>query len=455
MRRKLLSAAGICGLIAALSYPMWSVHAQDAQRLGRLTLTNGQVIEGEITETPEGYTIVIKLGPKGTRTDRYPRSAVREVAWIDASSSAGAAAAAAVTGQLITPEELEVILGPPETYAILEEFGEAAADTMEAAPLDNEGVAQMERIAGPAAQRYITPHFVLVYTSEEKLARDLGARLEKVYEHCVSFMERLGVPPRRPDAKLEVYFFGTHKEYTAYMALDLGTTSVGVLGFYMPPTNRSAFFAMHDWPPLAQQLEQLRQVSRDRTVDITTRRRIQNRVDRMAEHYNMEVVQHEAAHHIHFNMGLFNRRAPYARWLPEGMAQMFECPPSDLGASLRVMNHYRLKQFRQIHGDNREKFPPGYLQYFLWSMPWGAFSAADYPLGWAICNYLWNKQQEDFSKFLLAVSQMEDDVELSTTERQKMWEDALGRPDEEWEKKFFKYMNSIQLKTEHLPDWEP
>lgn len=432
--------------------------AQDAARTAQKTseteivvggeyafvLTNNDKIAGKVVEvTPTTYRVEVARGIVRT----VPRNSVHSVTSL-ARAAAGGDAGAAVTGDAdkLTPEELQQILGPKENFLILEEFGEESSNAMEECPLDQEGLNQMMRIAGAGADYMVTPHFVLVYTSKRDLATELAGRLESVYRWSVRFMEMMDVPARRPDHKLEIYFFGTHKEFNAYQALDSGSTSVGVLGFYMPSTNRSAFFVMQDWPPVAMRLEQLK--SKD--IDGQTRRRITNLLDRWSDSYNFEVVQHEAAHHIHFNIGLFPRRNWYVRWLAEGMAQMFEAEPSVLGASLGTTNHARLKQFRQLAGDRNERFPEGYLSNLLFRD--GGITAAEYPVSWALCHYLWKKDRKKFAQFLQAHAAFDEKHQMTSAEKQKIWEDAFGVVDEKWEKEFFKFMNSLTLKTDHLPE---
>jgi hypothetical protein len=441
--------AGLVVSVMCLPLGLLMAVPAEAQVSGkyRIVQTNGRVVEGEVTEEGDSYVVVQKVGEKGSIRTVVRKNVVRELIPLDEASAGEEGSGEAGEGGL-TAEELKTILGPDTNFSILEEFGETSGNAMDAAPADDESIEQMRRIAGPKADVLMTDHFAFVYTSERRLAVELAARLEAVYRWNVRFMELCGIPSQRPERKLEIYFFGTHKEFRAYQALDLGVVEMGILGFYMPPTNRSAFFVMHDYPPFAAQLE----AAKDKNIDYRERQRRQNQVDRMADYYNLEVVQHESAHHIHFNIGLFNRRGDSPKWLVEGMAQMFECPPSALGASLGTTNHYRLKEFRQIWGKEREKFDTGYLQHFLWSRPRGEFGAADYPLGWALCHYLWRTKKEGFAKFLKAISELEDDVTLNPTERQKMWEDAFGPLTEEWEKAFLKYLNEIPLRTDHLPD---
>lgn len=421
----------------------------------RVTRMDGKTFEGPTIETASGYVVDSGKGIKVT----LKRNEVKDVTPLGAgpvssgsASEAGPAARELVLDAVVeklTPEQIRAILGPAEKFTVLEEFGEATGNAMEACPLDQEGLEQMMRIAGPKADHLETPHFVFVYTSDRKMAQQLAARLEAVYRWNVFFMDSLGLPSKRPEYKLEVYFFGTHQEFRAYSALARGGAPLGVLGFYLPDLNRSTFFVMHDWPPIAQQLEQLK----DKNINGEDRRRIENRVNRWADSYNLEVVQHEAAHHIHFNIGVMPRQGYFTRWLGEGLAQMFEVEPTALGASLGVTNHERLKQFRQFVG-TRESLPPEFFHEFLWD-PYFQFGAQHYCIGWAVCNYLWKKDRENFKKFMRNYYEHDNPDELvDRNTRQKHWEEAFGPLDEKWTKEFMKYMNTMQLKTDHLrEDW--
>jgi hypothetical protein len=439
-----------CAVLCMSLLAWWVSLSQAQENMGRCRIvrTDGTIYVGDVIDEGDAY----KVAQKKNIFVRIPKNEVREFVQLAADGGADAAPGdqpAEASGKL-SSQELAAILGPSESFALLETYGESSTSALDACTTDEESVAEMQQLADPSRCDVLeTDHFVFVYTSERKVAQRLAARLESVYRWNVRFMELMGIPSHRPRHRLEIYFFGKHEEFRAYAAYDIGGAGEGLLGFYMPPTNRSAFFAMEDWPPFQRAHEALGQ----KGIDGNRRMKVENLIRRLSDHMNLEVVQHEAAHHIHFNIGLFNPRAPTPRWLGEGMAQMFEAPPSPTGGSLGTTNYSRLREFRRIHGADREKFPPGYLSYFLWRMPHGQFTAADYPLGWAICHYLWSKERAAFGKFLLSISEMEDDVEVTPTEKQKMWEDAFGPLKEDWEKKFFKHMNSIPLKTEDLIDF--
>lgn len=447
MQRSVMFISGLAA--AALAVSLWAgaTLADESRGRCRVVEVNGRVHEGEVTES--GDIVRVKHSNGITITLKKPQ--VREITPLgEAAASAGADAAEAV-GKL-SPDQLKEILGAEENFAIIEEYGETSSNAMEPAPRSEEGLRQMLTVAGEKADFLETDHFLLVYTSPRKLAVELGARLESVYYWNIKFMEYMGVPSRRPDYKLEIYFFGTHEEFKRYAALDLGMSETGgILGFYMAPTNRSAFFDMMDFEPYARVLEGVK----SRNVPAQERRRVTNMITRLVEFNNLEVVQHEAAHHIHFNVGLFNPRADRAgRWLSEGMAVQFEVPKSQFGASLGSINYNRLRQVRQIWGGifTEDGSPPmDFMRAFLWQ---GSveYTGAHYSLGWGVIHYLRTKFPDQFGNYLRAVAEWEDDVEVPITDKQKLWEDNFGTLDEDWVKKFRQFIfKEMVLKEDQLP----
>jgi hypothetical protein len=451
MRARFLTPAVVAAGLFLLAVAMPSASA-DTKGWYRIVTLDKKVHEGEvIEERPDAYVIKDRRGPTVT----IPKKQIREMTPLAdpapaASAGAVSAGAAPAGGKSaagagperlnVTDAEIQQILG--DEPVDVDEDEELGADVTQELPVNEDSVRQMEAIAGANCKRLIKPHFVFVYTSDKESANELAARLESVYRWNWKFMEMMGLKPRHPEYKLEIFFFGTHEEYQGYQA-NQGFVSEGALGFYMRTNNRSAFFDMQTWPTIANLKEQLKQ------ADGETRRYIGNRVARWTEHMNLEVVQHEAAHHVHFNIGLFPARGQLPRWMTEGLATMFEVPPGKSGASLGATNHYRLYQFRQIYGKKGERLPD--LRLFivddrLWS------GGNSYPLGWALNHYLYRRYRDKYSLWIQRLSAREEDVQVSETDRQKEFEDIFGPVDEKWTKNFISYIADIELKMSEIPE---
>ncbi|RMF76989.1 MAG: DUF1570 domain-containing protein [Planctomycetota bacterium] len=437
-KRTLLVFAALVAVNAA------QLTAQDAKivdgREYRIIQTNGKEIVGKVTELPNDYKITVGAGI----TVKIPKNRVYKIVEVKTAGNRPPGGTNAFR-RMITDEEIEEVLGSEHVELGPSDIDEEY-DLRAPLPVDEVSVREMERIAGVKAKRLYTDHFVLVYTSSLEKARKLASRLESVYEWNVKFMEMLDIPrTTRPDAKLEIFFFGTHPEYDAYQRFN-GWSAFGAIGFYMRTNNRSAFFDMETFPPYKAQLEQ----ARNPNVPPQERRRIKNMVLRTIEHDNLEVVQHEAAHHIHFNIGIFPRGGDLPTWMTEGLATMFEAPPSEVGASLGAVNHYRLFHFRRFYGDHGQNLPPLKL-FILNDGMWNGFPS--YSIGWALNHYLFRNFREEYGEWMRLLAKRPDDfvTRIETSKKQEQFEDIFGEVDDDWIKAFNDYIASIQLNRAALP----
>ncbi len=392
-----------------------------------------RVVIGEVTDAGDAYLVEERKGIKV----RYPKTQVKKIEPYQAESNDGGSSPTAGRSG-IGDEVIQDILG---SDSIDEQLRRLVAesdnvDLRAELPLDQDSLADAMNIAGKKAKYFGTDHFVFIYTSERSQAQALAARLEKVYDWCVVYMEQLKIPRNQPDAKLEIFYFATYEEYNAYQTLN-GFSEMNALGFYMPTKNRSAFYDMNTFPPVKAQLEAMK------TMPLDQRRPLENRYKRWAEHTNLEVVQHEAAHHIHFNVGIYDRFADLPRWMVEGLATMFEVPPSSVGGSLGAINHSRLGEFRSFYGEKGERLTPDYVQSIALRDE-GGYTA--YVMGWALIHYLRTRHTEEFSKWVCALADREQSSGLSLTAQQQQFEDSFGVIDEKWVKEFAEFIASIEYR---------
>ena len=437
-KRLILSLAVVSGLLLAVS--TWTASAQVSGR-HKLVLMNGQTIIGDVKELPDAYEVT-KHNPGGGKTVFTVRkSNVLKVVPLEGGESGAGLGGSAARLRPITDKEVERILGSEDFVSLFANI-KPAPDHMVELPVNPDGLREMRRITGHGKE-FKTPHFLLVYTCDEELVKKLGGRIESVYRWCVRMMEMLDIPFKQPEYKLEAYLFGTFDEYNAYQT-NMGFDELGAIGFYYRLNNRSAFFDMNTWPPIATLHERLKEPD----LDHRRRRLITNRIKRWVEHMNREVVQHEVGHHIHFNIGFFDPRADVNTWVIEGLTMQFETPPGRLGGSLGATNHYRLYQFRQMFGYPMRRFPA--LRMFIINR--GAWrGGASYPPAWALTHYLWKKKRSGYAKFMQSVASQEAEVGLSLTEKQQQFEDCFGPIDEDFEEDFLKFINGIQLRRSALP----
>lgn len=448
MLRRTLLLAGAVGLGLVFFALPSAANAQDSRGVCKIYRTNGQPVEGEVFEYPDKYEIKQKApGGKGTITITVPKTQVTKIETVAAAAEDSKGPAAAGTPgkrPTITDAMIAEILGSENIDAAsLDIEDKVQVDVMSALEPDEESVRDMLRIAGPNAKKLLTDHFVFIYTSDIKLAKEMAARLEGVYRWTSWFNEKNGVKSTRPAHKLEIFFFGTFAEYDSYQTTN-GFRSGGAIGFYSPTNNRSAFFDMMTYPPTLADLESAKAAGPD------DRRRIQNRVKRNVDHYNRTVVQHEAAHHIHFNLGVFPRGPEMTRWAVEGLATMFETINTDSGNSYGGLNHQRLYEFRQIYGQDGERMPD--LRVIILANQWflqnGFFA---YSMGWALNHYLGHspKHKEKYKEWMRLLSARDED-QIPIAELHQQFEKLFGELNDDWKKEFIAFIKEQQLKMSEV-----
>jgi len=445
----------IVAALAAVVLSLQLAAVARAQVVGRyrIDLMNGQAVEGDVKEMPDGsYEVKTKFGVVVT----VKKSEVRGVKALEEAAAAGkpgtppVGRSASTLRREISDDEVAAVLAdivarPDEALA-----GADRDEMLADLPVNEESLDDMKRIAGPESKVLLKPHFVMVYTSSADQAQKLGSRLESIYRWKIQFMHMLALPVQKPPSKLEIYYFGTFKEFQNISAMPMG-----VAGFYQPEDRRSYFFDFETHPFIADAVKR----AKDPKTPWQERQRLRNRIRRYCENQNLEVIQHEAGHHIDFNIGLFpnnglTRKASVPLWLVEGTTQMFEVPPTSAGASLGVLNHARLNEVRSIWGKHPLSVPEWkrfIIDNDMWRRPPKGGEAASYCLGWSLVYYLWKTNHLGYGKYCKAVYEREEDVELSNSDREKEFEDIFGRVDEEWVKSFYKFLDSLQLKRSLLP----
>ncbi|MCA9243435.1 MAG: DUF1570 domain-containing protein [Phycisphaerales bacterium] len=416
----------------------------------RIHLNSGKVIEGVGEEKGDAYLIEVRSGIKMT----IGKNSILRVEKLGPAEDAGGQSGVGLNGnRRVSDDEITEILGSETKF----EFSPRVSvdvtlrnqvDHFAEIPINEVSRDEMLVIAGQNADWLATDHFVFVYTSETEKARMLGTRLEKVYEWVLRYMNRLGMTPHQPDYKLEIFFFGTHEEYGRFQQSTGSPPNEGTLGFYMPWQNRSAFFDMETWAPLVRIKDYMKQPG----VPYSVRQKNENIIKAWVEHMNLDVVQHEAAHHIHFNVGVYNRRSDMDRWNAEGLASLFETPPLKTGGSiLSTVNYPRLKEFRQFFGPAGQALSVQYLRniYLVNNQAFPGFIG--YSLGWSLHYYLWTKFPKQYGEYMRKVTSREDDVRVDAEQKLKDWEDSFGKLDEDWLKKFQDFMGAIEMKPSALP----
>ncbi len=434
--------------------------ADEAKIKGRYKIhqLKGNPVEGDVTEQADGSYLVENVSGRKGITITVPRANVRRLEALDEVGSAAPGASESSPGgakrtlgrrRTIELTEIEDVLAGIAATVDPNEIGVSREDLVAPLPKNEERVREMHRMAN-SDKEWVTDHFVMVYTGPESQARALGARLERVWDWNVKFITMLRLPAKRPDHKLEVYFFHKYKDIESYYLAQFGQDfQMGVLGFFEPDINRSHFFDLESWPPILARRE------RSKSATGLAAQREKNEVNRWVDYQNIEVLQHEAGHHIHFNIGLFprnglSRESSIPRWLVEGTTMLFEFPMNSTGAAIGTINHNRLFQVRELF-KQRKWSAQEWKMFLIDNMVFLQGGGAYYPVAWSMVNFLWHEHREAYGNYLRAVFDRPPDFRMTMSEFEKEFEDYFGHIDDKWIERFYKYLDSLRLNPLLLP----
>lgn len=436
--------AVLAGFLALSAPRAWS----DDFKEGRYKVyrVSGPPVTGFVRKLPNAYEVEVRAGI----TMKIPVTQVRKLEPLDEVATE-TIELTALGG--VSDEDIQSILGSGEIELSAVD-GREHVDLESPLTLDRDSLQEMmsaARTAGRQAQYYPTDHFVFVYTSDEAKVRALAARLEPIYEWCAKYVAQLEIPVERPEHKLEIFFFGHFDEFLAYRTLK-GQSGHNVLGNYFPDEHRSAFFDVETFWTIERDLKR----AEDKSLPIQERRRIRNEALRKAEALNLEVVQHEAAHHIHFGFGIFPRVGEWIPWTVEGLATMFEVPPSEAGASLGAINHARLGEFRRAYGEKGERATWEYVRGVILGQNDDGYLSR-YVMGWAMHHYLYFKQRDKYAKYMQALADrayrwtthfggLITGQDTDATARQAEFETIFGEINEAWVKSFLEHIASLRYR---------
>ena len=313
-----------------------------------------------------------------------------------------------------------------------------AVDLLPRLPINADSLTELHQAIGADAGVFESEHFVLVHTTRLHVVRKLAARLEAVYRANMRFMREMQLTSRRPAHKLEVLVFGTYEQFRAYQQR-MGYTNKEILGFFEQADNRSVFFDLNTYPPIDVWQTELANLCRTNWPE---RRKIKQKLINNTEALNATAIQHEAAHQIHFNIGVLPPDGDAPTWLSEGLAQMFELPFLQCGATLKLStNRCRLHEFIELHNEP-DQILPNLQRIITDDAHW--LGGQDYSLGWALTNYLYIRKRQCFAGYLRWLTTQENPIANSSTTRRQDFERFFGPLDERFVADFQEYMHHLQ-----------
>lgn len=343
------------------------------------------------------------------------------------------------------------------------------------------GAPPIELPVGKTFKTKQTNHFVIWYDTPYDQLRPLVNRVEGTYLAVVRVGRSFGFPMDDPKEPLFVVLAADHADFVE-LAKRVHVDGNAAAGFYDPGANVSIFGDILTSPSLqpltreidrlSKRLKQARQEKQGAGVRERVRAwsselgRLTVQRDAIVKRFNRVVIQHEAAHHILFNLGVHRRGADNPIWVVEGLAMQFEVPQTSIRGRIRAINQLRLGDLRKAAGlppavpelsDDayRAAFAPNGLiplSELIGGDPLAGASAERttvvYAQSWGLVYYLARTQEAALGDYLRALAARGVGANEAPAEELAQFTKAFGAPDEAFQRHWLEYMAQLRFKSE-------
>ena len=246
-----------------------------------------------------------------------------------------------------------------------------------------------EMLGGPFAgfRAKITPHYVIIFQSDEEFADESGRVLENLYKGLSDAFHRRDFPVTESEFPLVAVIFRTERDFRAYKRVD-----PEIQAYYELYTNRIYFYQTSERDERAPEVAALRRP---------------------------QTVAHEGTHQILQNIGIQPRLAAWPPWLIEGLAEYCSTPVTSrrgttTWAGLGYVSADHMATIRdlddplsgQVEGGVRPEHigrPPRMplVEYLATKTE---LTPTDYALAWGMTHYLAQRRVDDFVRYLKQMS---------------------------------------------------
>lgn len=309
-------------------------------------------------------------------------------------------------------------------------------------------------------------HFLLLHnTSSEKSPYTKKTRveerielLETVYESFLMKFCLEGYSLQVPKQRLKVVLFADRSDFLAS-----GEEHIDIAaGFYTEKTNTSVFYDQGT-NDLHKALEALSNVLQERK-ELAIKHRTPNAKDtvRMAntlrvltlvarENADIEVVSHEATHHMAAATGMFPNKAPVTTWAHEGLATYFESPKEAAWSGIGTVNKDRLRRYRELAADHEHSSIPFVVSDRIFSKA-GTVDAMlhGYGQAWALTHFLMNHHFQELIKYYQSVAAIESEENLEPDEYEHLFAEAFDDDLDTLEREWRNYMSELRTDLEKI-----
>ncbi len=324
-------------------------------------------------------------------------------------------------------------------------------------PANEKSDKALAKVLGSDAKIRHTAHYTIAHDTDDDTLNAFVTRIEATYTSVLRFAERVGVPVDPPQEKLKIIFFDKFEPYGRYMKKAGVEPSQEMPGFFSPGRNRSAFYNYSDADSLKKMKQELadaresgksaRRTGQGQQVDFTRIRAYEARIGAFEDRINRQVVQHEVAHQVFYNIGLHNQVfAANPRWLVEGLAMMFETPPMAGSSGIGAINQLRLVRWRQLADEKKLPALRDLVSNPELIVPSSPKIEESYTQAWALTHYLERTKKAQLAAYIAAIRKRDEQKIYSPKEELADFEKAFGKLDSEFVRKWEAYIRKLPAK---------
>ncbi|MHC5109643.1 MAG: DUF1570 domain-containing protein [Planctomycetota bacterium] len=271
-------------------------------------------------------------------------------------------------------------------------------------------------------------HYHVLFVGKRSFAEERKSILEATRQNFIGFMRRLNLTVTPHEGKLLVILLDTQKQMRQFDKLSNGgdaRISDWVAGYYDPQHNWAVFYNQRKGQQIKSLEKRLNRIARqliqsEGGPDVVLRIQTENGPVNMSKRqiaqqleaewanvlaqmmeYNTMVTQHEGAHQIAYNVGIQNRDTDYPFWVSEGLACVFEVPPSRNRKSIRgagKTNADRLNAYRNLLDNGKNE---GLERMIAFRRPGkGDDVHALYAESWAMFAFFFHRHAGELSAYM-------------------------------------------------------
>jgi hypothetical protein len=314
----------------------------------------------------------------------------------------------------------------------------------------------------------------VIYVGDRKFADERRKTLEFTRRNFFGFMRRLNIKVNEQHDRLLVILFEEERQMQEFheRATEGESLPSWVAGYYVPTQNWAVFYnqvrgsgiesARAELNAMADRLNATEGGAQTllefRAADGSIYRKTKGQIAREMEaewarirdamiEFTTTVTQHEGVHQLAFNVGVQDRETAYPFWVSEGLACVFETPPTKGKTGSRQgaakLNTERLADYRALKTTGRAL---GLEQLIRLDREAQVSSVGDlYAESWAVFSFLFARYPKELSTYMQSLARREpptDDAE--PIDEAAEFAKFFTKPLTELQREFDKYIEMLR-----------